>query len=567
MKKLLLLVMAFCLSIPSILAQNVPGWLDKATKAVFSIITYDKDDNILNNGNGFFISNDGVALSDYSTFKGAKRAVAVGIDGKQMPISLIMGANELYDVVKFRVEVPKSVSALSLASTPVANDGEVYLIPYSTQKSKTCTSGKVSSSSKIESKYNYYTLAMSIGDKMVSCPIANSNGEVIAIAQKSVGNSSTNTGYGLDAAFGSSLSISVVSFNDANLRAIGIKKDLPEKEDQALVYMYMASSLYSNEDYTTMLNDFVAKFPDSSDGYLRRATNYVANDKDGSVIALADKDLETAIKIAKNKDDALYNRAKLIFDYLQFEHQNPYKPWTLDRALTDIREAIATNPLPLYVQLEGNILFGQKNYTEALTSYQKVNQSNISSPASYYNTAMTLQMLKHDSKEVLAMMDSCITHCPSPMTRESAPYLLTRAQLYMDNKMFRPALADYTNYYETMNGNVNDVFYYYREQAALGAHQYQLALDDIQAAVDSKPNDMVYLVEQAALNLRVGRSDVAVKQLQNAITVDPKYPEAYRILGLCYIEQKKNQDACTNFNKAKELGDPNAQAMIDKYCK
>jgi predicted Zn-dependent protease len=144
---------------------------------------------------------------------------------------------------------------------------------------------------------------------------------------------------------------------------------------------------------------------------------------------------------------------------------------------------------------------------------------------------------------------------------------LARAQAYGEAGMYRPALLDYNTYYDAVNGNVNDLFYYYREQAANKAHQYQQALDDIQAAIDLKPKEMLYRVEQGAMNLRVNRIDVAVKQLQEAIKIDPKFAETYRILGLCQIEQKKNQEACANFAKAKELGDENAQPLIDKYCK
>lgn len=564
MKKNIYFAFLICLVFQTIHAQN-PGWADKASRAVFSVITYDNEDKLLNNGNGFFISEDGVALSDYTTFKGAKRAVVVATDGKQMPVTMIMGVNELYDVIKFKVETTKKVTALSIANNTSPIGADVYLIPYSTQKERSYTAGKIKDVSKIESKYNYYTFTFPLTDKMVSCPVANANGEIIALSQKPVSN--TTVCYGLDAMFGNSLSIGLLGSGDTALKAIGIKKDIPDTEDKALVYLYMAASQFSEEDYTQALNDFIAKFPNNADGYLRRATNYVSSDKDGSNIALADNDLAMAIKVAKNKDDAYYNSARLIYAYLQASPKKPFKDWTIERSLKDINEAISINSLPLYTQLEGDILFLNKNYEEALISYDKVNHSNLVSAATYYSTAITMKMLKRDIKDVVAMMDSCIARCPNPITRDMAAYLLERAEDYSDAKMYRKALTDYNTYYDTMNGQVNDAFYYYREQAALEAHQYQIALNDIQSAIDNKPNDMVYRVEQGALNLRLNRIDEAIPQLKAAIDIDPKYAETYRILGLCYIQQNKKDDACTNFNKAKELGDPNSQAMIEKYCK
>ena len=52
MKKLLILPLALFLLVQSGLAQT-PKWVEKAKRAVFSVITYDKNDKMLNTGNGF----------------------------------------------------------------------------------------------------------------------------------------------------------------------------------------------------------------------------------------------------------------------------------------------------------------------------------------------------------------------------------------------------------------------------------------------------------------------------------------------------------------------------------
>ena len=101
MKKKLLLMLTLCLLAQWSVAQ-APKWVDKAKRAVFSVVTYDQNDKILNTGNGFFVTEDGIALSDYTLFKGAQRAVVMSSDGAQMPVEAIMGADDMYDVVKFR---------------------------------------------------------------------------------------------------------------------------------------------------------------------------------------------------------------------------------------------------------------------------------------------------------------------------------------------------------------------------------------------------------------------------------------------------------------------------------
>ena len=568
MKKILILPFLLFFLIQGSMAQT-PKWVEKAKRAVFSVVTYDKNDKMLNTGNGFFVSEDGLALSDYTLFKGAERAVVITSEGKQMPVSLILGANDMYDVIKFRVAITeKKVPALIVAKTAPAVGADAWILTYSTQKSIACVTGKVKDVSKVAGEYHYYTLGMQMKDKMVSCPVMNAEGQVFGIAQKSSGIDTVTTCYAAGAAFAMAQKISALSLGDAALKKIGIRKGLPETEDQALVYLFMASSSLSGDDYEKLLDDFIRQFPANADGYLRRANYYAAKGKDDQ--AWYDKavaDFNQALKVAQKKDDVYYNIGKLIYAYQLSKPEKTYKDWTYDTALQNVRQAIAIDPLPIYIQMEGDILFAQQDYAGALAAYEKVNASNIASPATFFSAAKTKELAKGDPKEVVALMDSCIARCPQPITADFAPYLLERAQMNMNAGQPRNAMLDYDAYHTAVKGEVNDVFYYYREQAALKARQFQRALDDIVKAIEMNPTDLTYQAEHAVVNLRVGRYEEAIQILNNILKADPKYAEAYRLLGLCQIQLKKTDEACGNFKKAKELGDPNVDELITKYCK
>ena len=568
MKKILILPLLLFFLIQGSMAQT-PKWVEKAKRAVFSVVTYDKNDKMLNTGNGFFVSEDGLALSDYTLFKGAERAVVITSEGKQMPVSLILGANDMYDVIKFRVAITeKKVPALIVAKTAPAVGADAWMLPYSTQKSIACVTGKVKEVSKVAGEYHYYTLGMQMKDKMVSCPVMNAEGQVFGIAQKSSGIDTVTTCYAAGAAFAMAQKISALSLGDAALKKIGIRKGLPETEDQALVYLFMASSSLSGDDYEKLLDDFIRQFPANADGYLRRANYYAAKGKDDH--AWYDKavaDFNQALKVAQKKDDVYYNIGKLMYAYQLSKPEKTYKDWTYDTALQNVRQAIAIDPLPIYIQMEGDILFAQQDYAGALAAYEKVNASNIVSPATFFSAAKTKELAKGDPKEVVALMDSCIARCPQPITADFAPYLLERAQMNMNAGQPRNAMLDYDAYHTAVKGEVNDVFYYYREQAALKARQFQRALDDIVKAIEMNPTDLTYQAEHAVVNLRVGRYEEAIQILDNILKADPKYAEAYRLLGLCQIQLKKTDEACGNFKKAKELGDPNVDELITKYCK
>ena len=144
MKKNLLLTLTLCLLAQWSVAQ-APKWVEKAKRAVFSVVTYDESDKILNTGNGFFVTEDGMALSDYSLFKGAQRAVVINSEGEQMPVEVIMGSKRYVRCC----EVPcsdlreKKVPALVVSPTAPTVGTSVYLLPYSTQKDRSYTAGQV----------------------------------------------------------------------------------------------------------------------------------------------------------------------------------------------------------------------------------------------------------------------------------------------------------------------------------------------------------------------------------------------------------------------------------------
>ncbi len=567
MKKNLLTTLLFCLLAQWSIAQ-APKWVEKAKRAVFSVITYDKTDKILSTGNGFFVTEDGIALSDYGLFKGAQRAVVINSEGAQMPVDLILGANDMYDVVKFRVAIAgKKVPALTVATNSPVVGANVYLLPYSTQKDRSYTEGQVKEVSKVAEKYSYYTLNMRLKDKMVSCPLMNAEGEVFGLAQKSSGQDTATICYAVAADYAMAQTISVLSFNNMSLQNIGIKKALPDTEEQALVYLYMASSQLTPEKYAELLNDFLKQYPNSSDGYMRRASNFIYLSREQESMNKAAADMDKALDVAKQKEDVYFNRAKLIYTYQLSKPQTTYKDWTYDRALDELRKAIAIQPLPVYIQLEGDIFFAKQDYAKALASYEKVNASNLASPATFYSAAKTKELMKAPAEETLALMDSCVARCHRPVSADEAPYLLERAQMRVNAGQARGAMLDYDDYYTAVNGNVNDMFYYYREQASLQAKQYQRALDDLTKAIELNPKEVLYRSELAVVNIRVGRYDEAIKALKAALDIDPKYSEAYRLMGIAQLQLKKQTEACESFAKAKELGDPNVDALIEKHCK
>ena len=565
MKKTLWIIT--CCLIAQLASAQAPKWAEKAKKAVFSIVTYDKENKIKGTGNGFYIDAQGTALSDYSLFEGAERAVIINADGKQVEVNRILGANSMYDVVKFNTAIEKKQMTLTLAPQPAKVGETVYLLPYSTQKATALQTGKVTAVDSIGSQSFYYTLEMKTGEKTISCPIMNINGQVLGMIQKNASDDSMES-YALGASYGASLNISALSMNDGALNNIGIKKALPDTEDQALVYLYMSAEQLDKDSYLNILNEFLTQYPNCMEGYVRRA-NYYMGSEDAAQYAQADADLKKALDVASVKEDAYYQVAKTIYGYvLSLNDKEPYQEWTLDKALELIRIGIQTNEQPLHVQLEGDILFAQGKYADAYASYEKFNQSTMASAASYYSAAKAKQLTEgSDINEVLALMDKAIEQLSKPYFGEAAPYFYERAELRAQAGKYREAVLDYNTFFDAVSGDVTAFFYFQREQAEMQCRMYQQALNDINKAVEMAPEDVDFWVEKGSVHLRVNQLDEAIEVFKKALTMNDKYAAAYRMLGYCQALQKNNKEACANFAKAKELGDEVVDQLIEKYCK
>ena len=563
-----ILFMALCLLSQWMMAQkDAPKWVEKSKRAVFSVVTYDANDKLLNTGNGFFVSEDGVALSDYTLFKGAAKAEVINFEGKKMPVKVILGANSMYDVIKFRVDLgKKSTPALTIAAVVPAKDAEAVMLPYSTKKDRSCTMGKVEEVSNLAGPHKYFKLAISMKDKLVSCPVLNAEGEVFGLVQKDAANDSTHC-FAISAPFANELSIKALEFAGSELSNITIKKALPATEDQALIALFVSSSQLTAEKYLSLLNDYLEQFPNSTDGYVRRANFYISNFTDAQHLALAEEDLDKALKMTDKKDDVLYNRSRMMYIVALRGKDAAYKDWTFDKALAENQKAQAINPLPLYTQQEGDIYFAMANYAKAFECYDKVNHSNLVSADTYYSAAKSKQMMNADLGEVIALLDSAVNKYAAPYPKEAAPYISERAVVKSQKGLDKEAVADFDLYYQTTGGRVSAMFYYLREQSNYKAKNFKRALEDIDTAVKLEPTNKEYLAEYGAVNLRVARYDEAVKNLKDALAIDPKFAACYRLIGFCQLQQGKKMEACENFSKAKELGDEAVIPMIEKNCK
>ena len=272
-------------------------WVKKATKAVFTLKTFNADGELIGSSNGFFITADGIAVSSYTPFRGASKAVVIDAMGKEYPVKSIIGANDTYDIAKFRVDANKCQTLRTAPSA--AENTQLWLLPYNAKNGYSCTAAKVKSVQKVSNDYDYYTLEGTAGENTIGCPFLNASGDVVGIMQPSSSDNKT-TQYAVGATFATELKMTGLSLNDPALKATSIKKDLPDELDQAVLTLYLASTIGDANSFVGLVDDFIAKFPQAPDGYSYKAQIMAAQDN----YPEADKYMKLAIENATDTAEA-----------------------------------------------------------------------------------------------------------------------------------------------------------------------------------------------------------------------------------------------------------------------
>ncbi|PNP93536.1 hypothetical protein BFS16_08815 [Hoylesella timonensis] len=527
----------------------------KAAASIFSLTTFKTDGTLLASTNGVFISDNGEAISAFYPFVGADSAVVIDTNGNALSVDVIIGANELYDVCKFKVN--GKTTPIKIASTPSNNGEKVWMLGYSI-KNQEAKQVPIQKTELFMDKYTYYIFSSETPENMEGCPFVNAKGELIGILQHA--NHSEGT-HAVDAHFMKDMQINNgLSLADPVLRQTTIRTQLPAKEEDALVTLMMASE-QNKKNYIKYIQDFKHLFPQAVDGYAAQARQY-ANKKE---FAKAATEMETAIQNVHKKDAAHAEYAKIIFHQQLFQPDSTYLAWSLDKALAEAQKAYEINPLPAYQHQQAQIIYSKGNYQKAYDMFIALTKTNLRSGELFYEAAQAKAQLKANQAEILSLLDSAVAACPQPLTPIAAPFVLARGAAYDQAGDYKKAIMDYNRYDTLMLGRANHEFYYTRFNCNVKLRRYQQALNDIAHAAVLNRQEPTYLAEMASLQLKVNYIDDALKTAELCIGIAPNYPDIYLIKGLALIQKKQKKLGIEAFEKAKQLGDKRAQDYIDKY--
>ena len=557
MKRIITILFAVCVSFAA--SAQPDKWVKKASKAVFTLKTFNANDELIGSSNGFFISADGIAVSSYTPFRGASKAVVIDAMGKEYPVKSIIGANDTYDIAKFRVDASKCQTLRT--ATAVGENTQLWLLPYNAKNGYSCTAATVKSVQKVENDYDYYTLEGNGTENTIGCPYLNAAGDVVGIKQQSSSDDNT-TQYAVGATFATGLKMTGLSLNDAALKATNIKKELPDELDQAILTLYLASSMGDANSFVGLVDDFIEKFPQAPDGYSYKAQIMAAKDN----YPEADKYMKLAIDNATDKAEAHYNYAKMMYQNLLYFHDSASHAWTYEQALEQAEKAVTLDPQLAYITQKAQLLFACKRYDESFTTFQDAIAKGSHNAECFYGAARCKEQLG-DTTAYIALLDSAVATFSQPYLKEAAPYIFARAQALAENGQYRLAVNDYNEYENLMISQINSEFYYIRSQVEVKGRLFQQALNDLDKAIDKDPSILLYRSEKSSLQIRVRLIDDAIDTASECIRLFPDSSDGYLFLGLAQCLKGDKALGVVNLLKAKDLGDTQADTLIEKYGK
>lgn len=571
MKKIFMLTALALVQCLVLTAQKMPRWVEKAKKAMLTVETYDGKGNVWK-GNGFFVGEDGEAVSDYTLFEGATGATVTDAGGQRMEVTHVLGADDMYDVIRFRVAAPRKTPFLQVADgVPVAGEA-VYVLPPVSRGGEAAVRAPVVEVSTIRETYRYFEVEAPLPAEWLSVPLLTADGRVFALAQADA--SSRSHTFGVSVPYVRSLHVGSMDLWNTTYASVGIRKAWPGTPQDAQVALMLYASQQDARAYLETLNDYIAHFPDSYDGYAKRASHYAfrrgdlagadAEGAPGRMLTLAAEDMKTAHRYAGDRAAAYYDEASMIYGVVTGDSAALPAGWSLEVAEDCLRKAIEGNDRPEYHRLEGDMALYRDDYGAAYEAYMTVNRSAAASPNSFYMAAKAReQMAEHSPAEVIALLDSAAGRS---LPSEALPYLEECAGLKMEAGMYDAAIRDYDRCYDLTAGNVSDAFYYLREQAKFRSGDLDGALRDIGAAVRMQPDNAVYHAEMASVYLRRQDPPAAQACVEKALAIDPAFASSHRLLGLCHLRQDRKDEACNAFRRAEELGDPVVRKLIRENC-
>lgn len=155
---------------------------NKIKPAIVTIVAYDVNRNVTNQGSGFFVDKKGHLITNYHVLDGAYAADVKTFDGVKHPIELVVAENKLSDLIKVRVKIPEGAVHWAVVTETEPSIGErVMVVGTPMGLEQTVSEGIVSAVRDLPVVGKVFQLSAPISPGSSGSPVINMSGNVIGV--------------------------------------------------------------------------------------------------------------------------------------------------------------------------------------------------------------------------------------------------------------------------------------------------------------------------------------------------------------------------------------------------
>ena len=186
------IIFLVCISLysSSLAQENLPAIIKKIAPSVVLVLAYDDNRDFLGQGSGFFISKDGVVVTNRHVLEGINSAEIKTADGNVYPIDEVVAEDKDHDLIQVRarsIELAlkfkqNTVRPLSISTSYPEVGERIIVIGSPLGLEQTVSDGIVSAIRKIPEFGNIIQITAPISPGSSGSPVVNMKGEVIGVA-------------------------------------------------------------------------------------------------------------------------------------------------------------------------------------------------------------------------------------------------------------------------------------------------------------------------------------------------------------------------------------------------
>jgi len=168
--------------VPAQLPWDLKHMIAPIQDSVVTVAAFGVDGEILKIGSGFFIDRNGTLVTNYHVLEGAYKAEVKTADGQKYPIDAVMARNQLVDLMKVHVLIPRELAIpVKLADEDPAVADRVVVIGSPMGLAQSISEGIVSAIREHPANGKVYQLTAPISEGSSGSPALNLKGEVIGV--------------------------------------------------------------------------------------------------------------------------------------------------------------------------------------------------------------------------------------------------------------------------------------------------------------------------------------------------------------------------------------------------